>query len=465
MPDLLMRTALTTVEQAMKNQLLLAYGTRIKPAAADVPTLRAFASAGLSPDELYFVTAKGVTYQWSRTSTAADDGDTTIQPNDAPTAGRWLKTSSTTATGYAKAVRIHTGQDEYLAMLRRGYSVRPSMHIVFDSVNYRDMSQSRGALLWCKARYRVVAISSSLRQGAQVVEGSDVPAEFANDPGTHDMIGDIAASLAGSNINTTGVDRIDIDDEHYKTSELAGRLFAEEMALTVLYTVQQPDAGLTTLDALSGMSVQRQLLGGTQPLDLKNYVSSGYTVPTGGLTAAVAAGTAVIAGATVSSTPSSRTWAASSDTYRDLQPSGAFVYTAVANGSPAPAVQGTGALRVGVTVTSASAIVLDAMLAPAIANLGSSVDWLAAAGVPTSIAISPSSASSARGTAVKFTCTATYSNQSTRDVSTLVAWSSSAPSVATLDYTGTASVVGAGSTSITCTLGTLSASPATLTGT
>jgi hypothetical protein len=66
----------------------------------------------------------------------------------------------------------------------------------------------------------------------------------------------------------------------------------------------------------------------------------------------------------------------------------------------------------------------------------------------TSIAVAPANASIAAGTVQQFTATGTYSDGSTRDLTGSASWSSSDTSVATIDSTGRASGVGAGSTTI-----------------
>nr|WP_277751220.1 Ig-like domain-containing protein [Granulicella sibirica] len=85
-----------------------------------------------------------------------------------------------------------------------------------------------------------------------------------------------------------------------------------------------------------------------------------------------------------------------------------------------------------------------------------------------SLAITPASASIAKGTAQQFTATGTYSDASTQNLTTQVTWSSSAGSVASINSSGSAMGTGAGNTQITATyLGqstmvTLTVSPATL---
>lgn len=73
-----------------------------------------------------------------------------------------------------------------------------------------------------------------------------------------------------------------------------------------------------------------------------------------------------------------------------------------------------------------------------------------------SIAVTPSTASYTVGGNQQFTAVATYSNASTQDVTSLVAWSSNATSAATINSSGLASWVGGGTATLTATLGSVS---------
>ena len=78
-------------------------------------------------------------------------------------------------------------------------------------------------------------------------------------------------------------------------------------------------------------------------------------------------------------------------------------------------------------------------------------------GTLNSIQVSPSAASAAQpGTVVQFTATALYTHgpdaPTTKDVTAQVTWASSTATVATVDASGVATAVGAGTTSITATM-------------
>jgi trimeric autotransporter adhesin len=88
--------------------------------------------------------------------------------------------------------------------------------------------------------------------------------------------------------------------------------------------------------------------------------------------------------------------------------------------------------------------------------------------VLTSIAVTPGNPSIAAGDTQQFTAIGTYSDASTQNLTSVVAWNSPAPGVATVTASGLATGMAAGTTSIAATLGnmtgstTLTVSPAAL---
>jgi hypothetical protein len=75
-----------------------------------------------------------------------------------------------------------------------------------------------------------------------------------------------------------------------------------------------------------------------------------------------------------------------------------------------------------------------------------------------SLAVTPSNPSIANGTTQQFNAIATYSDGSTKDLTSTVTWSSSIPSVATISSTGLASSVAVGQTTIQAAVGPVSGS-------
>lgn len=81
-----------------------------------------------------------------------------------------------------------------------------------------------------------------------------------------------------------------------------------------------------------------------------------------------------------------------------------------------------------------------------------------------SIAVTPGSASIAKGLTQRFTATGTFSDGSTQNITITVGWSSATPSVATISpRTGVGTGVGTGTAQITATKGGIVSAPATLT--
>jgi hypothetical protein len=76
----------------------------------------------------------------------------------------------------------------------------------------------------------------------------------------------------------------------------------------------------------------------------------------------------------------------------------------------------------------------------------------------TSIAVTPADPSVAAGLPQQFTATGTYTDSSTRDLTTEVVWASTNPAAATIAAGGLASTVAAGTTTISATLGSVSGS-------
>lgn len=75
-----------------------------------------------------------------------------------------------------------------------------------------------------------------------------------------------------------------------------------------------------------------------------------------------------------------------------------------------------------------------------------------------SAAITPSTPTIAHATSLQLTCTGTFEGSSTSDITPLMRWSSSTPSVATVDLLGKVSALTAGTSTITASLGAITAS-------
>lgn len=459
-----LRTARTTIENAIIDTIWFALGRR--QAVADLSALRALPSAALPLSVLRFVTAVGYAFVWRRYETTADDGATVIQPADvgAGKPGRWVKTTSTAPTGYLARCELFNdsgGDDEVL--LQRLFGQVPAIVLTFQGAKHDPMSMQPGALYKYTADFTLAAISISERGDQDAArQGSPVASEAANDPGTSAMIGDAKQILAGEDLNIFDLMRVELGDERPISVALAERRAYEELDLVVTATVAKDDADVTPLADPFAFNAQMRLAdapGGTA-YDPDNSVNGGR-VPLGdGLTKTIPAFTAVIGGVTVAVPATPRTFGPSVATYRDLRADGTYLFLEAAVDAPAPAVS-YGALRVGVTVTDSTGVREDALLCSALENFGpvNKIDPPAIV----SLFLNLSSASVPAGTPIAFTATATYDDGTTGDVTQIVAWSSSTPSVATIDQAGIATTLVAGSTQITATTGGVTSTPATLT--
>jgi uncharacterized protein YjdB len=116
---------------------------------------------------------------------------------------------------------------------------------------------------------------------------------------------------------------------------------------------------------------------------------------------------------------------------------------------------------VGVATVSASGLATSVgqgttTIKAAIGSINSSTVLTVTAPALVSIAVSPQNASIALGTTQQFAATGTYTNGSTRDLSSTVTWNSSAPSTAKINGSGLASSAAVGLTTVTATSGSIS---------
>ena len=80
-----------------------------------------------------------------------------------------------------------------------------------------------------------------------------------------------------------------------------------------------------------------------------------------------------------------------------------------------------------------------------------------------SLAVTPANPTVALGATQPFTATGTYSDATTKDLTTTVTWTSSVPATATINTSGVATAVGLGTTAITARLGEVTSPAQTLT--
>lgn len=378
MAELDIRTALTQIEIALLQTIANALQSRLT--LATNAALKALPSASRptteSGGERAYVTATGRVWQWSRYSTATASSSVLV-PDDAPTAGRWLLTTSTNPTGYLKAIRLYDGEPSEEKVLVWLFGQVPSVIIEWEGEEYVAKSGgSPGALYWYEPRFSIWAISRNLRGEKQGAIGSAIASEAVADPGVNRIIGDLRRYLAGSDINQTGVAYCEIlSSDRVLSSATAERGHVYKLGVKVRATLHNTvaddaDNPATALDRIDATLAWAQETGADGAAYPDDYVSAGGGISAAaGLTATIDETTATIAGVAVTAASTSRTFTASRDTYRYIVAGPAWSYVEVASAAPIPATP-SGAFLVGVTSTNGSAIVLDSLLAARLINSG-----------------------------------------------------------------------------------------------
>jgi hypothetical protein len=380
-----LRVAQTTIENALRDAILYALGRRL-PSVASVAGLRSVGTRGdssstRSDDDLIAVVAGTTTsYRWSSLSTAADDGSTVIQPTDVTGNGRWLSWTSPLryssgagvdsvylheiTSGVLKRVILldeRTGADEINELLAGQV---PAVVIEATDDSPTDATMDVGHRWVTDFRFTVACIAENLRDRRQAAQGSLVPGESAI--GANALDGLVGSVLGGTQMQAVveGLMGIRLGPGRNWISDNAQRKVFRERDYIVRVTVENPNAP-NDYGPAEEVDAQALLvdLGEHGAPDVSNYVASGFTVPLGaGLVKGVASGVAFMAGVDVDYAGGLATFAAYSDTYRDLLPNGTMVFVAVTAGGEQPAVTAT-ALRIGVTTTDGSSVLSDRIVA------------------------------------------------------------------------------------------------------
>jgi hypothetical protein len=366
------RTQITTAEQTVLEILELGLQVRLAP-VADTAALAAAAVTTTRDRALRYVTAENRVYRWSAASTAAHAPPNVVQPQAAPPNGRWLRVTSPSTfgpnlnaplhsrqTGYVRWVRLYQGPDTLDDQQVGVDGQTPALLIHWVGDRPEARSNRPGALYWNVHDFQVQCLSSCLRPPPATRWGSPIPAELAQDPGLHRLMGDVRYLLAGVDVGEPGIESIEIGAGAIVDEDLEERLHVGQVQVLVRTSWRIPDEDLADM----ALQVNPKWTDFQDPprFDPLNYVASGYIIQVGaGLTRTPAPGSAFIAGVALSSSPAARTFSADRDTYRDLKPDGTFTYLEVAVGAKPPAVT-AGALRVGVTTTNGADIIQDKIL-------------------------------------------------------------------------------------------------------
>lgn len=464
--SLTMRNFRTTIENAIRDALLLAYRARLG-SAATVAALRTRPSLALDDESLVFVSAANRVYRFTPSSTAADDGDLVLKPSDrGARPGRWVKTSSTVQTGYLKRCCLFDGRDDEASIEERLLSANPAMLLSYERTDWKLKSVKPGALQQATLEFEIIVSSNSFRGETETRQGSPFGSEASTDPGTSAMLGDARSLLTSVNLDAPfglhGVGTVILHSEEMVYQSLAGRMFVEAIKFGVTATVaSDTETDLVTLDRY-GIKAQGQLADAPSgAFDLDNYSGAGWTVPTGSRVTTIASGSAIIAGVTVSIGATAHTFSASKATWRDVV-AGAWVFTEAGLFDPPPAIP-TGGFRVGVTYTDATSVTLDALLCSTLYNFGPA-DKIEPP-LTESLALAPSSSSAAVGVQTSLVATATFEDGSTADVTGECDWTTTDALVATVSQIGVVTRVGVGTAQIVATKDGVASPPATITAT
>jgi len=378
------KNEIAVVVRAVEQALRYAFLVRLAP-VADLTALR---TAFTAPWDraLVYVTSEGRIYEWVSYSTLTDDNLTVIAPTANP--GRWIRVETSLTfgpndnepltgktTGFIRSVEVWDGSDETRKQ-EQVFSRTPALLVEWTGDNPEPLSQYSGALYRNEHQIDIGVVSQCLRRAPAAAFGSPVAAEAEADPGVWNIIGQLRWFLAGSKLDTAGVDFVEIGPASIVTEQLAERVFIGGLSIKVRTSFTIPDEDLVPISG----NAQPKLTSFPEDepaFDPSNWVSAGIEVSGGagpGLTRNITAGLAFIAGATTTYAGESITFAPSLDTYRDLKPDGSMQFTPVAVGAAAPAIP-AGALRIAYTRTTASGVLEDYWLCGRSVTFGSSFPY------------------------------------------------------------------------------------------
>ncbi len=389
------RLAQTAIENALRDAILFALGARLAQVAS-VAALRAVPTQGTVNSQFHndrLITVAGsplLSYRWNQESTIADNGVSVVKPNDVTANGRWLQwtspvrfspsagANSTTldqiASGYLQRVIVldrDFAEDEWVALLTGAV---PAVLIQAEGDSPKDLTQNTGHR-WDRAyRFRVWSLDQNLRGRREAAQGSLVSGDTTI--GANAVDGLVEALISGTSLNAVvdGIRNIQSGDCENRVSELAENRVVRVREYTVQATVELPQAPNESLSpqTIAAQAHLDSLDSSGDAFDPANYVANGMLATVAlGLTQPVAAGSAQIAGVTVSYAGSAgQAFPAWSDTYHDLLNTGVMTFTSVARDTAPPAVAAN-ALRVAVTTTNTGAVIQSAYTAATSQILGS----------------------------------------------------------------------------------------------
>jgi hypothetical protein len=373
-------TSIKQLEVLLRDTITFALKQRL-PAAATIAAMRAIPSTSNGQTarrdrDLVVCTANGLLYSWSRYSTAADDGNVTVMPSDVASGepGRWVQASSPAllagvpivqlTSGLLKEVMIHNGDFSDQALKARIFGRAPCIAIHFSAASNELISPVPGALYEHDVAFELWSVARNFRDQDEASVGSPLAGDAPDVLDIHGSLKKLLADNAtGEQLGETGIKQVNFGEERLEYADMNERVFVFSLAVEVKAAVHNPDAP-SELVTPTEIDVQRYDANAQQTptgpiFDQTNMVTSGLTVPLGiGFAKTIEAGTAVVGGAPLTVGSSAQTFEASSDTYRDLSPTGTWALTVVPN-NQTPSDPPTGYLRVGVTVTDSAGVAFD----------------------------------------------------------------------------------------------------------
>lgn len=365
------------VESALVRLIRLGLGWRY-PAASNLTALAAMQAAILRPGSICYVTSEDNNFEWLPTSAATPNGINVILPTTLPTGktnGRWHKVTTswtygaggtslkTKTTGYLREVEAYSTDDGPEEAITKVFGSTPSVLVQFRGDDPKSQSNLPGTFYKDSLNFMLLIVDANLLPSPAATQGSDLTSATV-DPGVYQIIGQLRRLLCGVTVDfgLSDIERIELGPSNLEFEDLDRRLFVWSLGITVLGSFDIEDEDLIEM-AIEAQPALTDHLPAPE-FDPDNYVAVGGGLDEGegaGLSRTIEATIATIDSVAIAVAETPITFAADSDTYRDLAPDGTWTITAVATKDPAPGVI-DGQLRVGMTRTDSNGVLNDRAL-------------------------------------------------------------------------------------------------------
>jgi len=371
-------TMIADVEAGLVRLIRLGLGFRYSAA-----NLTALAAVAGGEGRLVYVTGSGL-FEWIPYTATSANGSTVIAATGF-SAGRWVKVSSTwtlgaggtpvgsITTGPLMTVEAYSSDEgtDADAVLDKCIGTTPSVLLQFTGDNPQSISLLPGTFYKNSLTFKLLILTTNLRGKAAGTQGS-----ISGDTGAYPLIGSLRRLLCGVSMSSgiDGVERIDIGAASMVNEDAERRNFCHEMQVTVRASFSIDDEDLDD----AAIRIQPEVIDfQTKEFDAQNFIASGggftEAIRGAGLTRTITTTVAKISGVAVSAAETTHTFTPQTQTYRDLTPAGAWVFSEVALGADAPALT-AGRLRVSVTSTDSSGLVTDRPLCSLSIPFGDPID-------------------------------------------------------------------------------------------